>query len=144
MPNLDASTALADLELLLGPDEKKLEEERKEKEEEAKYLKLKETREMKQKKMDEMDERLDERTRKIREENRKKFRVDLTKEKSGENGLMDLLKPSDEEEGGSKDIDNNSSTNSKKKEEKFIDLDTSSGRILIIVVSISGQFPEMV
>ena len=111
LPNLDASTALADLELLLGPDEKKLEEERKEKEEEAKYLKLKETREMKQKKMDEMDERLDERTRKIREENRKKFRVDLTKEKSGENGLMDLLKPSDEEEGGSKDIDNNSSTN---------------------------------
>ena len=106
--NLDVSTTLADLELLLGPDEKKLEEERKEKEEETKYLKLKETREMKQKSMDESssddDMSLDERTRRIREENRKKFRVDLTKEKSGENGLMDLLKPSEKEEGGSTSV----------------------------------------
>jgi hypothetical protein len=126
LPNLDVSTTLADLELLLGPDEKKLEEERKEKEEEAKYLRLKETREMKQKSIDELDESLDERTRKIREENRKKFRVDLSKEGSSGEGLVDLLKPSEDEdddddesegggrkaEGGSESIDSSSNNNS--------------------------------
>ena len=125
LPNLDVSTTLADLELLLGPDEKKLEEERKEKEEEAKYLRLKETREMKQKSIDELDESLDERTRKIREENRKKFRVDLSKEGSSGEGLVDLLKPSEDEddddesegggrkaEGDSESIDSSSNNNS--------------------------------
>ena len=145
LPNLDASTALADLELLLGPDEKKLEEERKEKEEEAKYLKLKETREMKQKSMDESssddDMSLDERTRRIREENRKKFRVDLSKESSGGDGLVDLLKPpSDDddevkseekgkEEGGSKSIDSSNNNVVSSRDEKLEKVLADLGKI---------------
>ena len=145
MMNLDVSTTLADLELLLGPDEKKLEEERKEKEEEAKYLKLKETREMKQKSMDESssddDMSLDERTRRIREENRKKFRVDLSKESSGGDGLVDLLKPpSDDddevkseekgkEEGGSKSIDSSNNNVVSSRDEKLEKVLADLGKI---------------
>ena len=145
MMNLDVSTTLADLELLLGPDEKKLEEERKEKEEEAKYLKLKETREMKQKSMDESssddDLSLDERTRRIREENRKKFRVDLSKESSGGDGLVDLLKPpsSDDdevkseekgkEEGGSKSIDSSNNNVVSSRDEKLEKVLADLGKI---------------
>ena len=145
MMNLDVSTTLADLELLLGPDEKKLEEERKEKEEEAKYLKLKETREMKQKSMDESssddDMSLDERTRRIREENRKKFRVDLSKESSGGDGLVDLLKPpSDDddevkseekgkEEGGSMSIDSSNNNVVSSRDEKLEKVLADLGKI---------------
>ena len=145
MMNLDVSTTLADLELLLGPDEKKLEEERKEKEEEAKYLKLKETREMKQKSMDKSssddDLSLDERTRRIREENRKKFRVDLSKESSGGDGLVDLLKPpSDDddevkseeggkEEGGSKSIDSSNNNVVSSRDEKLEKVLADLGKI---------------
>lgn len=145
MMNLDVSTTLADLELLLGPDEKKLEEERKEKEEETKYLKLKETREMKQKSMDESssddDMSLDERTRRIREENRKKFRVDLSKESSGGDGLVDLLKPpSDDddevkseekgkEESGSKSIDSSNNNVVSSRDEKLEKVLADLGKI---------------
>ena len=108
-------------------------------------LKLKETREMKQKSMDESssddDMSLDERTRRIREENRKKFRVDLSKESSGGDGLVDLLKPpsSDDdevkseekgkEEGGSKSIDSSNNNVVSSRDEKLEKVLADLGKI---------------
>jgi hypothetical protein len=100
---------------------------------------------MKQKSMDESssddDMSLDERTRRIREENRKKFRVDLSKESSGGDGLVDLLKPpsSDDdevkseekgkEEGGSKSIDSSNNNVVSSRDEKLEKVLADLGKI---------------
>ena len=109
----NVSETLNSLDALLGPDLKKIEEERREREEEEKYKKQQRaasanadiTTTTKKEgatvpvdnKVISNDDDEDERTKKIREENRKKFRVDLTKSSLADSKpLLDLKRDNDE------------------------------------------------